>query len=43
VRAVLAETPSFAPQVQKVLGPGWLTVDEVGAALEAVPVTGSAR
>jgi energy-coupling factor transport system ATP-binding protein len=26
---VLAESPSFAPQVQKVLGPGWLTVDQV--------------
>ena len=35
VRDVLAETPAFAPQVQKVLGPGWLTVDQVGAALDA--------
>jgi energy-coupling factor transport system ATP-binding protein len=34
VRDVLAETPAFAPQVQKVLGPGWLTVDQVGAALD---------
>ncbi|HET6167807.1 MAG TPA: ATP-binding cassette domain-containing protein [Marmoricola sp.] len=30
---VLGETPSFAPQVQKVLGPGWLTVDQVVLAL----------
>ncbi|WP_300676303.1 ABC transporter ATP-binding protein [Nocardioides sp.] len=28
-RRVVAETPAFAPQVTKVLGPGWLTVDEV--------------
>ena len=27
--SVLGETPAFAPQVQKVLGPGWLTVDQV--------------
>lgn len=32
---VLGETPSFAPQVQKVLGPGWLTVDQVVHALAA--------
>jgi energy-coupling factor transport system ATP-binding protein len=31
--AVLAESPAFAPQVSKVLGPGWLTVDQVRAAL----------
>jgi energy-coupling factor transport system ATP-binding protein len=31
---VLGETPSFAPQVQKVLGPGWLTVDQVVLAME---------
>jgi len=31
---VLAESPSFAPQVTKVLGAPWLTVDEVAAALE---------
>jgi energy-coupling factor transport system ATP-binding protein len=30
---VLGETPAFAPQVQKVLGAGWLTVDQVVAAL----------
>jgi energy-coupling factor transport system ATP-binding protein len=30
---VLAESPAFAPQVSKVLGPGWLTVDQVRAAL----------
>ena len=35
VRQVIAESPSFAPQVTKVLGPGWLRVDEVAAALVA--------
>jgi energy-coupling factor transport system ATP-binding protein len=30
---VLAESPSFAPQVTKVLGPPWLVVEEVAAAL----------
>jgi energy-coupling factor transporter ATP-binding protein EcfA2 len=30
-RRVLAESPSFAPQVTKILGPGWLRVDEVPA------------
>ncbi|MEG9227470.1 ABC transporter ATP-binding protein [Aeromicrobium sp. Sec7.5] len=30
---VLAESPSFAPQVSKVLGPPWLTVDQVREAL----------
>ena len=30
---VLAESPAFAPQVSKVLGAGWLTVDDVGEAL----------
>ncbi|ABL82930.1 MULTISPECIES: ABC transporter ATP-binding protein [unclassified Nocardioides] len=29
VRRVVAESPSFAPQVTKVLGPPWLRVDEV--------------
>ncbi|XBB70030.1 ATP-binding cassette domain-containing protein [Nocardioides sp. WV_118_6] len=29
----VAESPSFAPQVTKVLGPGWLSVDDVAAAL----------
>jgi energy-coupling factor transport system ATP-binding protein len=44
VRDVLAETPAFAPQVQKVLGPGWLTVDQVGAALDgAAPAAGVTR
>jgi energy-coupling factor transporter ATP-binding protein EcfA2 len=28
-RAVLAASPAFAPQVTKILGPGWLRVDEV--------------
>ncbi len=31
--AVVAETPAFAPQVSKILGPSWLTVAEVEAAL----------
>ena len=30
---VLAESPAFAPQTSKVLGPDWLTVDQVRAAL----------
>ncbi len=34
VRRVVAESPSFAPQVTKVLGPAWLRVDEVIAAME---------
>jgi energy-coupling factor transport system ATP-binding protein len=29
---VVAESPAFAPQVHKILGPGWLTVDQVVAA-----------
>ena len=29
VRRVLAESPAFAPQVMKVLGPPWLRVDEI--------------
>ncbi len=29
---VVAETPAFAPQVHKILGAGWLTVDQVVAA-----------
>ncbi|MDN4172742.1 ATP-binding cassette domain-containing protein [Nocardioides sp. SOB77] len=33
-RRVVAESPSFAPQVTKVLGPPWMRVDEVAAALE---------
>jgi energy-coupling factor transport system ATP-binding protein len=32
-RTVLAESPAFAPQVSKILGPDWLTVDQVRAAL----------
>jgi energy-coupling factor transport system ATP-binding protein len=28
-RRVLSESPAFAPQVAKILGPGWLRVDEV--------------
>ncbi len=37
VRQVVAESPAFAPQVTKVLGPGWLLVDEVAAALASGP------
>jgi energy-coupling factor transport system ATP-binding protein len=33
VRRVVAESPAFAPQVTKVLGPPWLRVDEVAGAL----------
>ena len=29
VRRVLAESPAFAPQVMKVLGPPWLRVEEL--------------
>ena len=36
VRRVVAESPAFAPQVTKVLGPPWLRVDEVTRAMEAV-------
>jgi energy-coupling factor transport system ATP-binding protein len=32
-REVVRQSPAFAPQVNKVLGGGWLTVDEVAAAL----------
>ena len=35
VREVVAESPAFAPQVTKVLGPPWLRVDEVVAAMES--------
>ncbi|WP_235734673.1 ABC transporter ATP-binding protein [Nocardioides alcanivorans] len=35
VRRVVAESPAFAPQVMKVLGPQWLRVDEVARALGA--------
>ncbi len=39
-RRVLAESPSFAPQVTKVLGPPWLVVEEVAAALADAPGNG---
>ena len=40
VRRVVAESPAFAPQVTKVLGPPWLRVDEVaGPAGGAVSAT----
>lgn len=35
-RRVVVESPAFAPQVTKVLGPPWLRVDEVVASLEPV-------
>jgi energy-coupling factor transport system ATP-binding protein len=35
-RRVLAESPAFAPQVMKVLGPPWLHVDELAASRAAV-------
>jgi energy-coupling factor transport system ATP-binding protein len=35
VERVVAESPAFAPQVTKILGPPWLRVDQVTAALEA--------
>ncbi len=37
VRRVMAESPSFAPQVTKVLGSPWLRVDEVVAAWGSAP------
>ena len=37
VRSVVAQSPSFAPQVTKVLGTPWLRVDEVTAQLERRP------
>jgi len=40
---VLGETPSFAPQVQKVLGRGWLTVDQVVRSLDAATAAGARR
>jgi energy-coupling factor transport system ATP-binding protein len=36
VRRVVAESPAFAPQVTKVLGPPWLRVDEVTRAMGQV-------
>jgi hypothetical protein len=30
---VLGESPAFAPQVSKILGAGWLTVEQVRDAL----------
>jgi energy-coupling factor transport system ATP-binding protein len=41
-RRVVAESPAFAPQVTKVLGPPWLRVDEVVAALGSGPAAGGA-
>ena len=35
VRRVVAESPAFAPQVTKVLGPPWLPVDEVADRMAA--------
>ncbi len=39
-RELLTGQPSFAPQVAKIMGPGWLTVAEVSAALAHLPVIG---
>lgn len=36
VRRVVTESPAYAPQVTKILGPGWRTVDEVALALGGV-------
>jgi energy-coupling factor transport system ATP-binding protein len=36
VAQVLTESPAFAPQLAKVLGRGWLTVDQVRQALAPV-------
>jgi hypothetical protein len=38
VRRVVAESPAFAPQVTKVLGPPWLLVDEVVQASRSAPM-----
>ena len=40
-RQVLAESPSFAPQVTKVLGAGWLVPGEVPAAAGTAPAGGA--
>lgn len=37
---VLRESPAFAPQVSKILGSDWLTVDDVRAAVEVADVDG---
>lgn len=37
---VLAESPAFAPQVSKVLGPAWLTVADVAGALPTPATNG---
>lgn len=37
VDEVIAASPMFAPQVAKVLGPPWLTVDQVRSALAELP------
>ena len=33
VSSVLAESPAFAPQTTKILGEGWLTVEQVREAI----------
>ncbi|MFC5729651.1 MULTISPECIES: ABC transporter ATP-binding protein [Nocardioides] len=38
VAHAITESPAFAPQVTKVLGPGWLRVEDVAAALAAPEV-----
>ena len=42
VRRVVAESPAFAPQVTKVLGPPWLRVDEVARPAERAVSTRTA-
>ena len=37
---VLRESPAFAPQVSKILGSDWLTVDDVRSAMKAAGVDG---
>ena len=42
VATVLTQSPAFAPQLAKVLGPGWLTVEQVRRALDARSGVGAA-
>ena len=39
---VLSASPALAPQVAKVIGPGWLTVDQVRRALASSAAVGAA-
>ncbi|HEY6568909.1 MAG TPA: ATP-binding cassette domain-containing protein [Candidatus Limnocylindrales bacterium] len=40
---VLSASPALAPQVAKVIGPGWLTIDQVREALLSSTAPGAAR